>query len=70
MKYITKKIIPQLSNEIGDIVDIFDESGGEAVDKAISDGVLELCKDQTLQNKHFLALLKPQKIKLTTLQPN
>ncbi len=69
MKYITLKKIPQLNNEIGDIVDIYDETGGEEILKAVNERVLELC-DQTLKNKHFMALVKPQDIKLTTLQPN
>lgn len=69
MKYRTLKKIPQLNNEIGDIVDIYDETGGEEVEKAVNEGVLELC-DQTIKNKHFVALVKPQDIKLTTLQPN
>lgn len=69
MKYRTLKKIPQLNNEIGDIVDIYDETGGEELAKAVSEGILELC-DQELKNKHFMALMKPQNIKLTTLQPN
>lgn len=68
-KYRTLKKIEKLQNEIGDIVDIYDETGGEEVEKAIKAGVLELC-DQTLKNKHFMALMKPRNIKLSLLQPN
>lgn len=69
MKYRTLKRIPKLDNEIGDIVDIFDDSGTDEVEKAIADGVLEPC-DQELKNKHFMALVNEQKIKLTINQPN
>jgi hypothetical protein len=61
MKYTLLKKLDKLQNEIGDIVDIYDETGGEEVEKAVNEGVLELC-DQTLKNKHFMALMKPQNI--------
>lgn len=68
-KYRLLKKIDKLQNEVGDIVDIFDETGGEEVEKAVKEGILELC-DQELKNKHFMALMKPQEVKLTLLQPN
>lgn len=61
MKYRTLKKIEKLQNEIGDIVDIYDETGGEELAKAVNEGILELC-DQELKNKHFMALMKPQNI--------
>jgi hypothetical protein len=69
MKYKTLKKIDKLQNEVGDIVDIYDEIGGEEVEKAVKEGVLELC-DQELKNKHFMALMKPQDIKLTVNKTN
>lgn len=69
-KYRLLKKIEKLQNEVGDIVDVFDETGGEEVEKAVSGGVLELCEDQTIKNKHFMALMKPQEVKLSLLQPN
>lgn len=69
MKYRTLKKIEKLQNEVGDIVDVYDETRGEELEKAVREGVLELC-DQELKNKHFMALMKPQEVKLTLLQPN
>lgn len=68
MKYRTLKKIEKLQNEKGDIVDIFDDSGTDEVEKAIENGTLELCEDQTVKNKHFMALVNEQKIKLTVNQ--
>lgn len=50
-----------LVSDVNEIIDIFDETGGEEVEKAVREGVLELC-DQELKNKHFMALMKPQSI--------
>lgn len=71
MKYRTLKKIPQLNNEIGDIVDIYVGEGNEAVvETAIKDGFIELCADQSVKNKHFLGLMKPMDIKLQVLKTN
>lgn len=68
MKYITKKIIPQLNNEIGDIVDM----GGDEkeIQEGVKNGFLELCEDQSVKSKHVWFLATPQNIKLKLLQPN
>ena len=63
MKYRTLKKIEKLKNEVNDIVDVFDETGGEEIEKAVREGVIEWC-DQSLENKHFMALMNPMKIKL------
>lgn len=70
MKYITLKKIEKLQNEIGDIVDVYDETNGEELAKAVNEGVLELCADQSIKNKHFMALMKPQEVKLQVLTTN
>lgn len=59
-----------LVQEVGDIVDIHDETGGEEIEKAVSEGVLELCVDQSIKNKHFVAFMKPQDVKLQVLKNN
>lgn len=68
MKYITLKKIPQLNNEIGDIVDM----GGDQtqIDEGVRNGFLELCEDQTVKNKHVWFLALPQNIKLKVLPVN
>lgn len=68
MKYRTLKKIPQLNNEIGDIVDM----GGDEkeIAEGVKNGFLELCEDQTVKNKHVWFLATEQNIKLKVLQPN
>lgn len=68
MKYKTLKIIPQLNNEIGDIVDM----GGDEkeIAEGIKNGFLELCEDQTVKSKHVWFFALPENVKLLVHQPN
>lgn len=71
MKYITLKVMPKLNNEIGDIVDVVDMGGNEEVlEKVINDGLVELCEDQEVKNKHCIVLADVQDIKLQVLKTN
>lgn len=59
-----------LVSNANEIIDIYDETDGEEIEKAVKAGVLELCEDQTIKNKHFMALMKPQEVKLQVLKTN
>lgn len=66
MKYKTLKQIPQLNNEIGDIVDM----GGDEkeIAEGVKNGFLELCEDQNVKNKHVWFFANEQNIKLVVNQ--
>lgn len=68
MKYKTLKKIPQLKNEIGDIVDM----GGDEkqIAEGVKNGFLELCTDQNIKSKHVWFLALPEHITLKVLPIN
>lgn len=68
MKYKTLKKIPQLNNEIGDIVDM--DGDEKEIAEGVKNGFLELCEDQSVKSKHVWFLATPQNVKLKLLELN
>ena len=71
MKYTLLKKIESLQNEVGEVVDVVDVGGrGEEIEQAVNGGILELCEDQSVKNKHCMVLADVEQVKLTVNKPN